>query len=400
MTNGFDGRVAIVTGGGKGIGGASAAALLDAGAKVEVFDIDCRSGAHLEGRPGYGCTQVDVRDADAVRAAVDRVAATHGGIDFLVNNAGIVAPQTLDAMAPADWQRILDVNLTGSFNCAQSVVAHMKRRRSGAIVNIASVAGKNISGTGGVHYTASKWGVVGLTRHLAYELAPWHIRVNTVCPGPVLTDLIHAVMDGPAKDRFAAAVPLGRWVMGAAIRQIADWHREIGDGGDWYLSVNVSSREVGRRDLPGETQALLEQHRVPAGRLKLEVTESVLMQEPEAAARILAELRRLGIRLCIDDFGTGYSSLAYLHRFPFDTLKIDRSFVMNRGRGVESGPIIASIAGLGRSLGKEVVAEGAETAADVERLRELGCDAAQGYYFSPPLPADRAAALLAHHLKD
>ena len=213
MTNGFDGRVAIVTGGGKGIGGASAAALLDAGAKVEVFDIDCRSGAHLEGRPGYGCTQVDVRDAGAARAAVVRVAATHGGTDSLATNAGIVARQTLDAMAPADWQRILDVNLTGSFNCAQSVVAHMKRRRSGAIVNIASVAGKNISGTGGVHYTASKWGVVGLTRHLAYELAPWHIRVNTVCPGPVLTDLIHAVMDGPAKDRFAAAVPLGRWVM-------------------------------------------------------------------------------------------------------------------------------------------------------------------------------------------
>ena len=204
----------------------------------------------------------------------------------------------------------------------------------------------------------------------------------------------------PIAEDSGLIVPLGRWVMGAAIRQIADWHREIGDGGDWYLSVNVSSREVGRRDLPGETQALLEQHRVPAGRLKLEVTESVLMQEPEAAARILAELRRLGIRLCIDDFGTGYSSLAYLHRFPFDTLKIDRSFVMDRGRGVESGPIIASIAGLGRSLGKEVVAEGAETAADVERLRELGCDAAQGYYFSPPLPADRAAALLAHHLKD
>ncbi len=211
MTPGFKDKTAIVTGGAKGIGAATARALCAAGCRVTVFDVDVPSGEALAASlPGCDFRCVDIVDHGAVLGAVSAVRERDGRIDMLVNNAGIAPPQTLANMRHDDWQRVLQINLTGAYHCVDAVVPGMKSRRAGAIVNVASVAGKNISLGAGFHYTTSKWGIIGFSRHLAYELAAFGIRVNVVCPGPTLTTLIE--LDEAQKDRAACAIPLGRWV--------------------------------------------------------------------------------------------------------------------------------------------------------------------------------------------
>lgn len=207
----FDDRSVIVTGGAKGIGAAAATSLADGGAKVTVFDVDRENGEALAAaNAGVTYAHVDITDRDAVGRAVDAAAKANGPVDGLVNNAGIAPPLTLEHMKPEDWNRVLQINLTGAYNCVDAVAPTMKERRAGAIVNVSSVAGKNISLGAGFHYTTSKWGIIGFSRHLAYELAPHGIRVNIVCPGPTLTTLIE--LDDDAKKRVAAGIPLGRWV--------------------------------------------------------------------------------------------------------------------------------------------------------------------------------------------
>ena len=213
MSEGFEGVCAIVTGGSKGIGEATAKALLGAGAEVTIFDVDDEAGEALAAAD-EAChyAHVDVADKVAVEVAVAEVAARRGAIHMLVNNAGIAPPLTMADLAEDDWQRLLGINVMGPFNCTQAVVPHMKEN-GGAIVNVSSVAGKNISLGAGMHYTTSKWGVIGLSRHMAYELAPHGIRVNVVCPGPTLTPLIQGLMDEDTIKSSTTNVPLGRWVM-------------------------------------------------------------------------------------------------------------------------------------------------------------------------------------------
>jgi EAL domain-containing protein (putative c-di-GMP-specific phosphodiesterase class I) len=141
--------------------------------------------------------------------------------------------------------------------------------------------------------------------------------------------------------------------------------------------------------------ALLDRLNIEHGRIKLEITESVLMSDPEAMVGVLESLRSRGIPLQLDDFGTGYSSLSYLHRFPLDVLKIDRSFVARMLSAPEAFRLVRSIIELGHDLGLKIVAEGVEAQAEVRLLHELGCDFAQGYHFSRPVPAAQAAAQLA-----
>lgn len=207
----FDDRSMVVTGGAKGIGAALVRALADAGARVTAFDVDREAGEALAAATaGVRYAHVDVTDRDAVQRAVAEAVRAQGPVDGLVNNAGIAPPLTLERMDAAEWQRVLQVNLTGAFHLVEAVVPGMKARHGGAIVNVSSVAGKNISLGAGFHYTTTKWGLIGFSRHLAYELAPHGIRVNIVCPGPTLTSLIP--LDDEAKDRAAEGVPLGRWV--------------------------------------------------------------------------------------------------------------------------------------------------------------------------------------------
>jgi diguanylate cyclase (GGDEF)-like protein len=189
-------------------------------------------------------------------------------------------------------------------------------------------------------------------------------------------------------------VPIGRWVLETAARQIKAW-RALGTNDDrFYVSVNVSTRQLTDGHLVEDVARVLEQSAFPPRCLKLEVTESLLMANPTLAADILGELKALGVGLAIDDFGTGYSSLSYLRRFPFDVLKIDRAFVVDMATGTESREIIRTVVNLAEILNMDVVAEGAETAEQVAMLESLGCHQIQGYYFGKPCPADEASTFL------
>jgi diguanylate cyclase (GGDEF)-like protein len=178
---------------------------------------------------------------------------------------------------------------------------------------------------------------------------------------------------------------LTRWVLQEAIRQCGVWRR---DGLQLQVSVNISARDLMNRDLPDAISALLTEHDVPASMVCLEITESGFMEDPAHAQKVLERLAAIGLHLSIDDYGTGYSSLSYIMQLPVTELKIDRSFVSHMSGDRDLTTIVRSTIELGHSLGLKVVAEGVEDGQGFALLRELGCDGAQGYFMSPPLPAD------------
>ena len=214
MTTDLIGEIVLVTGGGNGIGAASCRALAKAGARVAVIDRDGEAAAEVASEIGGGATghALDVADGEAFKRLASEIAARAGGIDILVNSAGTITRQTIAEMPSADWDRIIAVNLRGPFNGTQAVIPHMKQRGGGAIVNISSVAGRRISFGGGANYTASKAGLLGLTRHAAYELAPDNIRVNAVCPGPTATAFGGQLPSADRRAERARKIPLGRMV--------------------------------------------------------------------------------------------------------------------------------------------------------------------------------------------
>jgi len=178
---------------------------------------------------------------------------------------------------------------------------------------------------------------------------------------------------------------LGAWVLEEAVAQAVRWERHPG-GGAVQMAVNVSARQLVDPRLVPTITGLLERHGLPADRLVLEITETALMRQPEVALAALSHLRALGLHLAVDDFGTGYSSFTYLKRFPVDELKIDRSFVAGMTTDPRDHAIVASCVGLGHALGVLVVGEGVETPQQRAALEALGCDLAQGYSFSRPVP--------------
>jgi diguanylate cyclase (GGDEF)-like protein len=177
---------------------------------------------------------------------------------------------------------------------------------------------------------------------------------------------------------------LTQWVLAEAIRQCGEWCRA---GLRLQISVNISARDLMNRELPDQIAAMLSAHDVPAVLLCLEITESGFMEDPAHAQKVLDRLAALGLRLAIDDYGTGYSSLSYIMKLPVQELKIDRSFISRMIGNADSSTIVRSTIELGHSLGMKVVAEGVEDLEGWNLLRHLGCDDAQGYYMSPPLPA-------------
>ena len=211
----LSGKVALVTGGGNGIGAACCRAFAKAGARVAVIDRDAAAAESVAREIGGGARAhaLDVSDGAAFARLAADLAAKEDGIDVLVNSAGTITRQTIAAMPAADWDRVVAVNLRGPFNGTQAAIPHMKKRGGGAIVNIASVAGRRISFGGGANYSASKAGLLGLTRHAAYELAPDGIRVNAVCPGPTATGFGGGQLpSAEQRAKRAQKIPLGRMV--------------------------------------------------------------------------------------------------------------------------------------------------------------------------------------------
>jgi diguanylate cyclase (GGDEF)-like protein len=205
----------------------------------------------------------------------------------------------------------------------------------------------------------------------------------------------------PIAEESGLIVELGSYVLSQALEEARSWHKALPrDRDPLFVSVNVSSRQLFRQDMVQEIRLMLQREAVPKGTLKLEITESLVMENPERAVEILTWLKTFGASLALDDFGTGYSSLSYLHRFPCDTIKVDRSLVRGSGLDGSSPLILRSVVALAHELGKEVVAEGVETQADAAYLRSIGCEYGQGYYYGEPMPpkdvADLLAALASH----
>jgi diguanylate cyclase (GGDEF)-like protein/PAS domain S-box-containing protein len=189
-------------------------------------------------------------------------------------------------------------------------------------------------------------------------------------------------------------VPIGQFVLREACSQMAAWRRKYPDADDVSISINLSGHQLSSPTLVTDIEQVLEDTGLAPDAVKLELTESTLIDDPINATRILARLRDRGIKLYIDDFGTGYSSLSYLHRFAIDGLKIDKSFVDMVGRDDRKAAIVPSIVGLAHNLGMGVVAEGVETKEQARELTLLDCAEAQGYLFSRPVPRDQAALLI------
>jgi EAL domain-containing protein (putative c-di-GMP-specific phosphodiesterase class I) len=213
-------------------------------------------------------------------------------------------------------------------------------------------------------------------------LVRWrHPRRGRLLPG----DFVRAVENSELLAAFT------RYVVDRALAVAAEW---AGQGLDVPVAVNLSARSLLDPRLPADVAELLRRHRVPAGRLVLEITETVVMSELEIIDEVLAGLREQGVRLSVDDFGTGYSSLNFLTRVPVDELKVDRAFVAKMVDSPQAAAVVRATVELGRELGLRVVAEGVETADQRAALTALGCAAAQGFHFFKPMPPDKIVAVL------
>jgi len=198
----------------------------------------------------------------------------------------------------------------------------------------------------------------------------------------------------PVAEETGLIVPIGWWVLREACRQLSAWKIQFPEYQSLVMSINLSAKQFTQSNLVEEITKILRETEVPANSLKLEITESVIMDNAEIATTMLLQLQSLGIRLSIDDFGTGYSSLAYLYRFPTHTLKIDRSFINKIDIDSEQFEIVRTIVTLAANLGMDVVAEGVETLKHLAQLKALNCGSGQGYLFSKPVDSQTAAKLL------
>ncbi len=216
----------------------------------------------------------------------------------------------------------------------------------------------------------------------AEALVRWaHPRHGTLAPDAFI----------PVAERTGLIVPLGRWVMRTAFRQLAEWITECGDAAPGVLNVNVSARDLREPGFAGGVRALADEYGIPTDRVVLEITETMAL-EPGQSVTNLHQLRAYGFRVSLDDFGTGHSTLTLLHDCPIDEIKLDRSFTQAQVDG--RVPVAAAVIHLSQALGLHAVAEGVETAEQAEQLLSLGYVAAQGYHFARPMPADRFGDLI------
>ncbi len=227
---GLDEKGALVTGGARGIGRGIAETLAEHGCDLVVNDVDGDAlsttvdALDTDTVGGVVGVEADVSDPEAAARLVKEAAEALEGLDVLVNNAAIIDPDAYADITAEDWRRVLGVNLDGVQHCCSAAVEEM-RADGGVIVNISSIAGQGVSNLGGAHYTTSKWGVIGLTKHVAAEHGNEGIRANAVCPGPTDTERIRELTDEAVRDEVEASVPLGRWAdpgeVGTAVAYLA-----------------------------------------------------------------------------------------------------------------------------------------------------------------------------------
>ena len=199
----------------------------------------------------------------------------------------------------------------------------------------------------------------------------------------------------PTAEETGLVLPLGRWVLRQACEQIRAWQEAFPRDVPLSVGVNISVKQFAQPDLVQQVAGTLAETGLAPASLKLEITESVIVENPDSATGVLSELKRLGVEVYMDDFGTGYSSLSYLTRLPIDAIKIDRAFVSHMEVEDKHFQLVRTILTLARSLDLRAVAEGVTSTAQLIALRKLGCDFGQGYLFSSPVPAPDVAALLA-----
>ena len=220
--------------------------------------------------------------------------------------------------------------------------------------------------------------IVGLEALLRWH----HPERGLVSPGEFM----------PVLEETGLIVPVGEWVVESRVRADLEWQRAGIDPKS--VAINLSARQFVDKDLGTTIKGILEECSIDPQLIEFEITESSLMANTEESIRTLELLGHLGVRLSIDDFGTGYSSLGYLKRFPLDALKIDRSFVRDITTSTDDATITRAVISMAHSLGLKVIAEGVETEEQLTFLAEHGCDECQGYYFSPPLPAEECGRWL------
>jgi diguanylate cyclase (GGDEF)-like protein/PAS domain S-box-containing protein len=218
---------------------------------------------------------------------------------------------------------------------------------------------------------------IGTGRVVGYEaLLRWdHDRIGSIAPSTFV----------PMLEETGLIIPMGQWVFSTGCRQRHAWNSMLPE--QCSLSVNLSPRQFADKNLVPQIQRVLEANQLPPYQLEIELTESMLMSNTEHTRNLLRSLKDLGLKLSVDDFGTGYSSLAYLKQFALDALKIDKQFIDHLTTSSKDKAIARSIIQLGHNLGMQVIAEGVETADQVETLQQLGCDVVQGFYFGRPVPA-------------
>jgi len=217
----------------------------------------------------------------------------------------------------------------------------------------------------------------------AEALLRWqHPQRGLVAPGMFI----------PLAEETGLILPIGEWVLATACAQVRTWQRQGLDAVP--VAVNLSARQFRKADLAETVHRILRESGIAPRMLELELTESMIMRDPQAAAAAMQQLKALGVKLALDDFGTGYSSLNYLRRFSVDCLKIDRSFISDAASDPSAASVATSIVAIAHSLGLRSVAEGAEKKEQLDFLRDCGCDSLQGFYFSRPVPAADFAVLL------
>jgi EAL domain-containing protein (putative c-di-GMP-specific phosphodiesterase class I) len=243
-----------------------------------------------------------------------------------------------------------------------------------------SVAIKN--GELSLHYQpqATSGPTVATSEVIGFEaLARWlHPVRGFVSPGDFI----------PLAEESGLIVEMGEWILREACREAASWSKPM------QVAVNLSPAQFMHGDVVGLVHSILLETGLSPGRLELEITEGVLIEDFDRGLALLRRLKALGVRISMDDFGSGYSSLSYLQAFPFDMIKIDRAFVMNLGRNPQSAAIVRAVIDLGHGLEMSIVAEGVETQEQLSFLADEGCDAVQGYFIGRPAPIGQYAALI------